>query len=62
MFYVNKDGSLDYKRMIEEVYEDIQAWKMKPRALDKDKNNNKSRKYKYHPYMEDKVKMQNLYN
>lgn len=50
MFYTNSDGTLDFERMINEVYEDISSGKLKPRCMDS-KSRHTHRKYKKHPHL-----------
>lgn len=50
MFYTNDDGTLDYERMINEVYHDVITGKMKPRCME-EKSRHLHRKKKHHPYL-----------
>ena len=51
MFYLNDDGTLDYERMVQEAWEDIEAGLIKPRAL-MDKSRHTHRKYQAHSHLE----------
>ena len=61
MFYTTSDGYLDYERMILEVYEDIQAGRMKPRCME-DKSYNLHRKKQHHPHLEERKEYMTIEN